>query len=224
MKFCLIISLLLAFSTNTQAQNCLVTYQDKYDQLLPLEAIKKHFSGDMSKAKKEYRVNKNPKYRNHDTYSYNWPSDRTREMEMLGRKMTVPMSNRIGLTWVGDDMFKIAKKKSDVESFRHFYRNLTQKELDEAFGQAEKQVQNKPNATKEQKEAAVGMAKDMAATAKFENVAGVGEAAVWKLNDNELIVLFKGFTFQVIADVSKDKATNLGLAKKLVAEVLAKCK
>lgn len=202
MKFCLIISLLPVFSITTQAQNCLIAYQDKYDQLLPLEAIKKHFSGDMSKAKKEYRVNKNPKYRNHDTYSYNWLSDRTREMEMLGR-MTVPMSNRIGLTWVGDDMFKIAKKKSEVESFRHFYRNLTQKELDEAFGQAEKQVQNKTNAAKEQKEAAVGMAKDMSATAKFENVAGVGEAAVWKL---------------------KDKTTNLELAKKLATEVLAKCK
>ncbi|AXE20343.1 hypothetical protein DR864_22650 [Runella rosea] len=224
MKFCIIISLLLAFSANNHAQNCLITYQDKYDQLLPIEAIKKHFSGDMSKAKKEYRVNKNPKYRNHDTYSYNWPSDRTREMEMLGRKMTVPVSNRIGLTWVGDDMFKMSKNKSDLENFRFFYRNLTQKELDEAFGQAEKQVQKKTNATKEQKEAAVGMAKDMAATTKFENVAGVGEAAVWKLGDNELIVLFKGYTFQVIADVSKDKATNLELARKLAAEVLVKCK
>ena len=70
----------------------------------------------------------------------------------------------------------------------------------------------------------MGIAKDMAAATKFENVAGVGEAAAWKLGDNELIVLFKGYTFQVIADVSKDKATNLELAKKLAAEVVAKCK
>ena len=224
MKYYLIISFLLTFSGNIEAQNCLLTYQDKYDQLLSLETIKKHFSGDMSKAKKQYGVNKNPKYRNHDTYSYNWPSDRTREMEMLGRKMTVPLNNRIGLTWVGDDMFKIAKKKTDVESFRFFYRNMTQKELDEAFAQAEKQVQNKPDATKDQKAAGVSIAKGMAATTKFENVAGVGEAAVWKLQDNELIVLHIGLTFQVIADVSKDKATNLELAKKLAVEVLTKCK
>jgi len=224
MKFCLIISLLLAFSINNQAQNCLLSYQDKYDQLLPLAAIQKHYKGDMGKAKKEYRVNTTPKYRNHDTYAYSWPSDRTRTMKLMGKDMTVPVSNRIGLTWVGDDMFKIAKKKSDVESFRFFYRNLTQQELDEAFGQAEKQVQNKTNATKEQKAAGMGMAKEMAAATKFENVAGVGEAAVWELGDNELIVLFKGYTFQVIADVSKDKATNLELAKKLAAEVLVKCK
>ncbi|NBB21743.1 hypothetical protein GVN20_20430 [Runella sp. CRIBMP] len=224
MRFYSIISLLMFFSAHIQAQNCLLTHQDKYDQLLPLATIQKHYKGDMSKAKKEYRVNKTPKYRNHDTYAYSWSSDRTRTMKLMGKDMTVPVSNRIGLTWVGDDMFKIAKKKSELESFRHFYRNLTQKELDEAFGQAEKQVQNKTNATKEQKAAGMGIAKDMAAATKFENVAGVGEAAVWELGDNELIVLFKGYTFQVIADVSKDKDTNLELAKKLAAEVLAKCK
>jgi hypothetical protein len=223
MQKCLVFLLIMIVS-NSQAQNCLLTYQDKYDQLLPLATIQKHYKGDMSKAKKEYRVNKTPKYRNHDTYAYSWPSDRTRTMKLMGKEMTVPVSNRIGLTWVGDDMFKIAKKKSELESFRHFYRNLTQKELDEAFGQAEKQVENKTNATKEQKAAGMGIAKDMAAATKFENVAGVGEAAVWELGDNELIVLFKGYTFQVIADVSKDKATNLELAKKLAAEVLAKCK
>ncbi|MCP1383860.1 hypothetical protein [Runella salmonicolor] len=224
MRIYSIISLLMVCSVHIQAQNCLLTYQDKYDQLLPLEMIKKHFWGDMSKAKKEYTVNKTPKYRNHDTYAYSWPSDRTRTMKLMGKEMTVPVSNRIGLTWVGDDMFKMSKNKSDLENFRFFYRNLTQKELDEAFGKAEKQVENKTNATKEQKAAGMGIAKDMAAATKFENVAGVGEAAVWKLGDNELIVLFKGYTFQVIADVSKDKATNLELAKKLAAEVVAKCK
>lgn len=214
----------MVFSAYTHAQNCLLTYQDKYDQLLPLAAIQKHYQGDMGKAKKEYKINTTPKYRNQDTYQYRWPSDRTRTMKLMGKDMTVPVSNRIGLTWVGDDMFKMSKSKSDLENFRFFYRNLTKKELDVAFGKAEKQVENKTNATKEQKAAGIGIAKDMAAATKFENVVGVGEAAVWKLGENELIVLFKGYTFQVIADVSKEKATNLELAKKLATEVLAKCK
>lgn len=151
MRFYSIISLLMVCSGHIQAQNCLLNYQDKYDQLLPLEMIKKHFLGDMSKARKEYSVNKTPKYRNHDTYAYSWPSDRTRIMKLMGKEMTVPVSNRIGLTWVGDDMFKMSKNKSDLENFRFFYRNLTQKNLTRHLVKPKNRWKTKPTPPKSKK-------------------------------------------------------------------------
>ncbi len=210
-------------SVSSSNGNCLLAYQDKYDQLLPLENIQKHFTTDWKSTKKTYILNKNPKYRNHDTYTYSWPSERTRTMEIAGRKLTVPIDNRVGLTWVGDDLYKMSKKKSDLENFQSFYRTPTKEELERAFEEADKRVGEQKDVSKDQKNAAMGLAKGMAAQAKFEQVSGIGDAAAWKPNDNELVVLVGGLTFQVIADVSSDANSNLELAKKLALEVLKKC-
>ena len=204
--------------------DCIISYQSKYDELLPLDVIKQHFKGDLSSAKKKYDKSSNEKYRNHDKYIYTWKSDRTRTMEIGGNKMTVPIANEIGLQWVGDDIFMMSKNKSPLENFKGFYRNASQEEIDKAMAVAEAQVRKKEGVTKEQADAATGMAKGMSAETRFENVEGIGEAASWVVKDNKLVVLVGNVTFQVMANVGTEKAANIDLAKKLALEVLNKCK
>lgn len=213
-------------STPTSVGNgdCIISYQSKYDDLLPLDIIKKHFKGDLSTAKKKYDINKNEKYRNHDKYIYSWKSDRTRTMEISGNKMTFPVDNQIGLQWVGDDLYMIMKKNSPLESFKAFYRNASQEEIDKAMAVADAQIRKKEGVTKEQADAATGIAKGMSAETRFENVDGVGDAAAWVLKENQLVVLVGNVTFQIVADVGTDKAANIELAKKLAIEILNKCK
>lgn len=95
--------------------------------------------------------------------------------------------------------------------------------MDKAFKVAEERIKSDPNYSKEQAEVATGMAKGMSAKDKFEDVPGVGDAASFNKEENYLTVLVGAITFQVIANVGKDKAVNLDLAKKLANEVLAKC-
>ena len=205
-------------------KDCIISYQSKYDELLPLDIIKKHFKGEMPDAKKKYDKSSNEKYRNHDKYTYSWKSDRTRTMEIGGNKMTYPIANEIGLQWVGDDIFMMSKSKSPLENFKDFYRNASQEEIDKSMAIAEAQVRKKEGITKQQADAATGIAKGMSAETRFENVEGVGEAASWVVKDNKLVVLVGNVTFQVMANVGTDKAANIDLAKKLAIEVLNKCK
>lgn len=203
--------------------DCILSYQRKLDELLPLDVIKKHYTGEMPDAKLKYQKSAPDKNATTDKYLYAWKSDRIRTMKMGNSTMEIPLQNEIGVMWVGSDLFMIGKKATPLENFKAFYRNPTQEEMDKAFKAAENQIKNDPKYSKEQAEAATGMAKGMAAKNKFEDVPGIGDAASFNKEENYLTVLVGPITFQVIASVSKDKDVNLDLAKKLAKEVLAKC-
>ena len=67
-------------NSSTGNESCIKEYMTKYDQLLPLEVIKKHYTGDMSKAKKKYDFRPEAKKHDKDTYEYNWESGRSRKI------------------------------------------------------------------------------------------------------------------------------------------------
>lgn len=205
-------------------EGCIMSYIGKYDELLTESDIKKHFKGDLSQAEKEYTISSSEKNRKRDVYTFSWPSDRTRTMTVGNSKMELPVFNQIGLQWVGDDLYTIANKSTPVEQFKAFYRNASQEEIDAAMKIAETKIKEKEGLTKEQAGNAVDMAKGMSAETKFESVEGLGDAAAWVIKENKLVVLVGKITFQVIAEVSADGASNLELAKTLASEVLAKCK
>ncbi|GAB2795195.1 hypothetical protein GCM10027275_45390 [Rhabdobacter roseus] len=193
------------------------------DELLPLEVIKRHYTGEMPDVKVKYQKSAPDKKASMDKYVISWKSDRTRTLEMGNSKMEIPLQNEIGVMWLGSDLFMISKKATPLENFKAFYRNPTQEEMDKAFKAAEERIKNDPKYSKEQAETATGMAKGMAAKNKFENIPGIGDAASFNKEENYLTVLVGAMTFQVVANVSKDKDENLDLAKKLAKEVLAKC-
>lgn len=211
-------------TNTTDKSSCIVSYQTKLDQLLPLGQIQKHYSGDMSKAKKNYNYRPEAKKHNMDTYEYLWPSDRKRKMKLMGREMEYDVSNRIGLTWVGNDMFMMAKKGSAIDNFKFYYRNMSASEKEAAFQKAGEQMAKKGYDQK-QTETAINMGKELANDdVMFRPVDGIGDAATWRIKEKSLIVLTGQTTFQVLADISENDDENITLAKKLAAEVLAKCK
>ena len=203
--------------------DCFFSYIDKYDQLLPLETIQKHYKGDMSSAKKKYQISKDAKSQKRDTYVYTWNSDRTKIMEFGGTKMDLPIPNEIGIKWLGDDLYKIMDRGNSVASFKAFYHTPTQAELDAALNKAEKKVSEDKNVSEESKNSGMGMARGLAAGAKYEDVNGLGDAASWDVRDNALIILIGDKTFKVIASVSADSDSNKNLAIELAKEILAKC-
>lgn len=226
---------MISCSSNTEASNsksetigssnfdCFFTYIDKYDQLLSLETIKKHYKGDMSTAKMKYQKSKDAKSQVRDTYVYSWKSDRTKTVEFGGNKMVLPISNQIGIKWLGDDLYKIMDKGNSLASFKAFYKNVSKAEMQAAFSQAEKQVSKDKNIDETTKNTAMDMAQGMAKEAKFVEVEGVGDAAAWVVSDNSLVVLVGDKTFQILADISADSQANKNMAIELAKEVLKNC-
>ena len=205
------------------ASACILSYQSKMDQLLPLETIQKYYKGDMSKAKKRYNFRPEAKKHDKDTYEYTWESGRTRKMKMMGQNMEIPAPNRIGLKWLGSDLFMMGRKATPVESFKAFYRNASAAEKEEAFKKAGERLKEKGYDAKTV-ETATGMGKGLSADdMNFKEVSGVGEAASWRIRDSELTVLVGKITFQVTVDIGTEEE-NIAIAKKLAQEVLNQCK
>ncbi|MER0437894.1 hypothetical protein [Emticicia sp. W12TSBA100-4] len=203
---------------------CILSYQSKMDQLLPLEVIQKHYTGDMSKAKKNYNFRPEAKKHDKDTYEYTWESGRSQKMKLMGRDMDVPTPNRIGLRWLGSDLFMITGKATPLESFKAFYRNASAAEKEAAFKKAGETLKEKGYDAKTT-ETATNMAKELSADdIIFKEVSGIGEAASWRIKDKELTVLVGKITFQIVVDISTNDEENLSIAKKLAQEVLNKCK
>ncbi len=213
-----------AASTVADVSACILSYQTKIDQLLPLEVIKKHYTSDMSKAKKKYDFRPEAKKHDKDTYEYTWESGRSRKMKMMGRDMDVPSPNRIGLKWVGSGLFMITRKATPLESFKAFYRNTSAAEKETAFKKTGEVLKEKGYDAKTTK-TATNMAKELSADdIIFKEVAGIGEAASWRIKEKELTVLVGKITFQIVVDISTNDEENLSIAKKLAQEVLNKCK
>ncbi|RCR67954.1 hypothetical protein [Larkinella punicea] len=202
------------------AQDCILGYQTKMDQLLPIAAIQKHYKGDLSKAELKYRKSE-PKYAKRDTYEYVWKSGRTRKMTVAGREMDVPDHNRIGLCWINEVDSK--RYPDPVKYFKSFYRTATEAEKQQAAALIDKKLKEKGVSTAEQATGnAVG--NTVLNTQGYETITGVGDAAAWDLTGSQLVVLKDRTTFKVISSVGTDVKANQELAKKLAGEILATCK
>ncbi|MEZ0607234.1 hypothetical protein ACAW74_01905 [Fibrella sp. WM1] len=200
--------------------DCLLTYQTRLDQLLPKATIEKIYGKSLSTAKLEYR--KSAKYPKYDSYQYSWPSDRTVTIKVgFGSgSVTAPDQNVIGLSWL--DQFEANRYPDPLKRFRQFYRTPTEAEKKQMAELLDKELAKRGHGTGDRKTgAAVGGT--LANNTVYEDVAGIGDAAAWQVTDKKLVVLKGRTTFQVHANVSADKSINLSLAKKLAADVLAKC-
>lgn len=200
--------------------DCLLSYQTKLDQLLPKATIEKLYGKSLSAAELEYR--KSAKYPKYDRYLYSWPSNRTVTIKVSfgSGSLTAPEQNVIGLSWL--DQFEAKYYPDPLKRFRQFYRTPTEAEKKQMAEVLDKELAKRDHGTGDRKTgAAVGGT--LADNTVYEDVAGIGDAAAWQLTDKKLVVLKGRTTFHVHANVSADKNVNLALAKKLAADVLAKC-
>lgn len=194
--------------------DCLLSYQGKLNQLLPIDVIKKYYTGNLANAKLTYRPSATGKF-DRDSYTYSWPSDR----KVKGTPY--PQSNQIGMKWLKVIDF-YSTKETPIATFNHLYRNPSEAEKEKAFQEAEKGL-NKIGVPEKDVKNTVNEAKSIAATTKYLRIQGVGEAAAWEYSSNYLIVLAGKVTFRVIVNVSENPEENIALAQKLALEVLKKC-
>ena len=210
-------------SSASSSVTCVFDFQDKYDQLLPLETIQKHYSGEMSSAKMIYNKSANAEGQKRDSYVYSWPSDRTKTIKIGNNEMNVPLPNEIGIKWLGDDLYKIMNKESAIASFKAFYKTVSQKEVEEALDKAEAKMLNNEAINEETKSQASDMAAGLSKGAEYQPVAGVADAAAWDVRDNALIILVGERTLKVVANMTENTEENKALAIKLAGEVLVRC-
>ncbi len=211
-------------STTPSNATCIYDYLDKYDQLLTLDMIKKHYGGDMSKAKFDYDKSEKSSSQDTDKALYSWESGRTKQMNVMGMKLEVPVPYEIGLKWLGSDLFMIKGLPTPKENFEQFYRNLTKEEADAAMEKAKEKIVADGTATTEQAAQAGAMAEGLSNYANHEKITGVGDAAAWVISESHLVVLVGDKTFQIAANVGDDKDVNQKLAIALAQEVIGKCK
>lgn len=203
--------------------SCVFDYQDKYDQLLPLESIQKHYDADLSTAKMKYQKSEKPEGQKRDSYIYSWPSDRTRIFKIGNNEMEMPVQNEIGIKWLGDDLYKIMNKENAVASFKAFYKTVSQKEVEEALGKAEAEMAKNEEIDEETKSQASDMAEGLSKGAEYQPVEGLADAAAWDVRDNALIILVGDRTFKVVTNVGESTEENKAIAIKLAGEVLGRC-
>jgi phenylpyruvate tautomerase PptA (4-oxalocrotonate tautomerase family) len=199
-------------SDGTDANACLLAYQTKYDELLPLTRAAQAAGLSADQAETDYsRVMKNPQY--HEV-QYKWPSNRVRTIAVAGRTMDVPRDNIVGLGGM---------RAMNVEYFRNSYRAVTadeKAELDRKIDTSEE----KGLETEQQKAIAKRLTGVIAeVTRAYRDVAGVGEAASFNTVESKLYVLDRGVSFAVLADVSDDPDANERLAVGLARQILANC-
>ena len=193
-------------------------FTGKLDELLTLEMAATTSGLPKESAAVEYnQVLKNPKTH---SLSYNWESDRKQTITVSGRSFEVPKNDRVEISWVGN---------TTLEEFKRNYHNPTEEELrnaEAAMDAKMNELEKDGKATKEQTEAARGMADGFMANFHVSEISGLGDYAVWidRKQSQELKVFYKGLEFQLIVDLSDDQAANkkkaIALARRVITEKL----
>ena len=196
-------------------------FEKRLDELLTLEMAAKVSGFDSSKATKEYENKTGAMFGDkNDPPSecyYFWENGRTIDIKVGKGKMNLPYKDRVGIKSVSN---------TSLEDFKQRYGVLT----DEQKALASKKLQEEANKNKSENEKTEAEKKMMDVGTGIinqlqpEKIVGVGDAATWYPNYNELKVLYRGLLFALEVDISDDKNINreksMELAKMIIAEKL----
>jgi hypothetical protein len=216
-------------------EGCFIPYQAKVCELIDKATIAQILGVDATKmeavdnskmlhqmGKKKNEPYKGSKY---TKCEYKW-EDKNKKIkeyvEQLGTSIEVPIS---AIVQIGS-----FTPQQSVASFKQYYRNVSENELNKAMKQAGDQMGKSGKYTKEQVDIATDMGKGLAAGRVVTYLDNLGEAAVSIRSkafgeQTELIVFYKGNEFQVSVKMSgKTYAENMEYSLKIAKEVLSKCK
>lgn len=216
-------------------EGCFIPYQGKVCELIDKATIAQILGVDAAKmevvdnfkilhlmGKKKNEPYKGSKYANCE---YKW-EDKNKKIkeyvEQLGMSIEVPIS---AIVQIGS----FAPQQS-VASFKQYYRNVSDEEMNKAMKQAGEQMGKSGKYSKEQVGTATDMGKGLAAGRKVTYLDNLGEAAASIRSkafgeQTELIVFYKGNEFQVSVKMSgKTYTENMEYSLKIAKEVLSKCK
>ena len=120
--------------------------------------------------------------------------------------------------------------QKDVASFKQYYRNVSEQEMNDAMKKAGEKMEKSGKYTNEQVNTAKEMGGGLAEGRVVTYLKNLGEAAASTRNkaygeQTELVVYYKGNEFQVSVKVAgKTHAENMEYTQKIALEVLKKCK
>ncbi len=220
----LFVALLLLGSSTARSQNPgknalnADNYSGKLDQLLTPEIAAAISGFDASRAVKEHENKAHKvfggKKKAPTECNYLWSNGRTRPVAVGGNTIAAPIKDKVGITRLSN---------ITLERFKRSYSPLDQEQKAAAKKRLETEVNKRSDggsASRSMTETGKGMIDKL----KVEAISGVGEAASWYPDFNELRVFHRGVTFSVVVDISDDKSVNrqksIDLAKRLISEKL----
>ena len=199
-------------------------FEGKLDELLTLEMAAETSGYPAAEAKIEPDDEISKKY-NKFSISYSWDkTNRTTQIEVMGRKIDAPKTDKVELSWV---------KNTTLEAFKNENKNPTAADIENANEAIDKKIGElnaEGKATKQQTDAGSNMAKNAMKKFISESVEGVGECAFFTNTKfagvpiRDLKVFHNDLSFQIMVDLSDDKSVNdakaIALAKKIITEKL----
>ncbi|RAR50448.1 hypothetical protein [Flavobacterium lacus] len=199
-------------------------FKGKLDELLTLEMAAETSGYPVSEAKKSPN-SEIEKKSNKISVSYFWDkTNRTQQIEMMGRKMDVPVNDEVTLSWV---------ENITLDGFKKKYHNLTEAEIEasnQGIDEKTAEMNADGKATQEQTDMAKSLAKNAMKNFSVEEVPNVGEYAVFVnqkfagVPTRELKVFYKGLSFSLLINLSEDVSFNdkkaIALAQKIINQKL----
>lgn len=203
-------------------KSCLSQYDDKIADILPLELVKAAF--DLGSAEPEQKVQDHPSLKG---VSWSWDSDRTRDMNMGGQTIPLPVSNQVSISQfklLDQAEFGPKDAKTYVESN---FRSISAEEMSRIQAQMQEQIQKrveKGEMTAEQAKLAGGMSEGFMGTERVvDTIEGVGDACRWTAKDKTLAIGHRNVFFTLYVDVTQDNDVNRDKAIEVAKAILAEC-
>ncbi len=183
-------------------------FKGKLDELLTLEMASKISGYPSAEAKKSPDSEMEKKY-NKISISYSWQkTNRTQQIEVMGRKIEAPVNDEVALSWV---------ENIRLEDFKKKYHNFTEAEIEasnQGIDQKTSEMNSQGKATKEQTDMASSIAKKAMKNFSVEEVKNVGDYAVFVnqkfagVPTRELKVFYNGLSFTLLVNLSDDAQSN----------------
>lgn len=211
--------------------SCLADYQMRPCDLISAAKISE-ISGiaesDMEVSPPTEAVLKMKSAQDYISCKFSWPSDRTMTVEAMGRSMTVPLDNTIGVGFIKiltEEKLKSRAKNSYVHWFEDHHKNVTEEDMKSLEGDVDEKLEEE-GLGEESKNAAKSIMK-MASSFTFTSVEGIGDMASYETNPKStsltLDVLHGDVIFGTTVDISEDRDRNLEIAKQISKEILKVC-
>ncbi|PPL02240.1 hypothetical protein [Parapedobacter indicus] len=203
---------------------CLLAYQEKYDQLLTKDIVLTLTGFDESKMEVKYTKIMKPEY-----HSVNYTFDNQRVRERAG--YTMPFKDNVQLGSIKamslaqfNDSYRAVTAEEDAtvdEVLEDLHDGkVTDPDAQEALGNLEKQ-----GVDKEVAKQATGTLRDAfrKVAEGYRKVEGLGDAAVWNVETQELVVLENGVKFDLQVDTKNTNDENKAAAIELARKLLDAC-
>lgn len=194
-------------------------FAGKLDELLTLEMAVQVSGFDASKVIKEHGNKASAAFGGERKppreCNYLWENGRQKTVTAGGNSIKTNYKDVVGIKSVSN---------TTLERFKRSYGALTDEQKMAANKQLEEETaKTKPDGTsnaadKKMAEVGTGMINNLQA----EEISGVGEAATWYENSNELKVFFNGLTFALVVDISDNKSLNRNKSIELANLIISK--